>query len=69
MARRRTSFAICYFTFKMRISFKEHMKRAAYLLVHGPAGVEGMFVREMMGLLYGITVGGQSTRETEGAFL
>ena len=32
MARRRISFAICYITFKTRISFKEHMKRCDHLL-------------------------------------
>ena len=32
MALRRISFAIRYITFKMRISFKEHMKRDAHLL-------------------------------------
>ena len=69
MACRRTSFAICYITFKTRISFKEHMKRGAHLLAPGPAGVEGRFVREIMLLLDGISVGGQSTRERGGSFL
>ena len=55
MARRRISFAICYITFKTRISFTEHMKR----------GVKGGFVREFMLLLDGISVGGQSTRVRE----
>ena len=32
MAGRRISFAICYVTFKTRISFKEHMNRGAHLL-------------------------------------
>ena len=36
MARRRISFAICYVTFKTRISFREHIKRDAYLLAPGP---------------------------------
>ena len=54
-------------TFKTRISFKEHMKRGAHLLAPGPAGVEGRFVREIMLLLDGISVGGQSTREREGS--
>ena len=67
MARRRTSFAICYITFKTRISFKEHMKKGAHLLVPGPASVEVGFVREFMLLLDGISVGGQSTQEREGS--
>ena len=60
-------FAICYITFKTKISFKEHMKRGAHLLAPGLAGVEGRFVREIMLLLDGISVGGQSTREREGS--
>ena len=67
MARRRISFAICYITFKTRISFKEHMKRGAHLLTPGPAGVEGRFVREIMLLLDGTSVGGQITRQREGS--
>ena len=67
MERRRTSFSICYITFKTRISFKEHIKRGTHLLAPGPAGVEGRFVREIMLLLDGISVGGQSTREREGS--
>ena len=44
------------------------MNRGAHLLATGPAGVEGMFVREIMLLLDGISVGGgHSTREREGA--
>ena len=35
----------------------------AHLLATGPAGVEGRFVRDIMLLLDGINVGGQSTRE------
>ena len=35
----------------------------------GPAGVEGRFVRAIMSLLDGISVGGQSTREREGSTL
>ena len=36
----------------------ENMKRGAHLLAHGPAGVEGRFVRDIMFLLDGISVGG-----------
>ena len=43
------------------------MKRGAHLLAHGPAGVEGRFVREIMLFLDGISVGGQSTIEREGS--
>ena len=43
------------------------MNRAAHLLATGPAGVKGRFVREIMLLLDGISVGGQSTREREGS--
>ena len=43
----------------------EHMNRGAHLLATGPASVEGRFVREIMLLLDGISVGGQSTRERE----
>ena len=42
------------------------MKRGAHLLAHGLAGVEGRFVREIMLLLDGFSVGGQSTRERAG---
>ena len=35
------------------------------MLAHGPAGFEGRFVREIMLLLDGISVKGQSTRERE----
>ena len=52
MARRITSFAICYITLKTMISFKEHMKKGAHLLASGPASVEpqleGQFAREFM---------------------
>ena len=65
MACRRISFFICYITFKTRISFKENMKRGAHLLQVGPAGVKGRFLREIMLLLDGISVGGQTTREGE----
>ena len=41
------------------------MKRGAHLLTPRPAGVKGRFVREIMLLLDGISVGGQSTRERE----
>ena len=67
MACRRISLAICYITFKTRISSKEHMKRGAHLLAPGPAGVEVRLVREIMLLLDGISVGGQITREREGS--
>jgi hypothetical protein len=62
-AHRSISFVICYITFKTRISSKEHMERGAHLLAPGPAGVEGRFVKEIMLLLDGISVGGQSIRE------
>ena len=61
------SFVIFYITFKTRISFKEHMKGGAHLLAPGPAGVEGRFVKEIMLLLYGISVGGQSIRKRKGS--
>ena len=57
------SFGICYITFKTRISFKEHMKGGTHLLAPGPAGVKGRFLREIMLLLDGFSVGGQSTRD------
>ena len=45
------------------------MNKGAHLLATGPAGVEGRFVREIMLLLDGISLGGggQSKREREGA--
>ena len=43
------------------------MNRGAHLLATGPAGVEDRFVRKIMLLLAGISVGGQSTREREGS--
>ena len=46
---------------------KEHMKRGAHILAPGPAGVEGRFVKGIMLLLDGISVGGQSIREREGS--
>ena len=61
------SFVICYIIFKTRINFREHMNRGAHLLATGPAGFEGRFVREIMLLLEGISVEGQSTREREGS--
>ena len=61
------SFVICYIIFKTRISLKEHMNGGAHLLATGPAGVEGRFVRAIMLLLDGISVRGQSTRESEGS--
>ena len=67
MARRRISFAIFYIIFKIRISFKENMKRGAHLLAPGPAVVKGRFVRDFMLLLDGISVGGRSKREREGS--
>ena len=45
----------------------EHMKWGAHLLVPGPAGVEVRFVREIMLLMDGISVGGKNTREREGS--
>ena len=60
MAHRRTSFAICYITFKTRIPFKEQMKKGGHLLAPGPVSVEGGFVREFMLSLDGISVEGQS---------
>ena len=39
------------------------MKRGTHLLAPRPAGAEGRFVREIMLLLNGISVGGQSMRE------
>ena len=61
MACRRMSFAICYITFKTRISFKEHMKSGTHLLAPGPAGVEGRFMGEFMLLLDGISMGDEDT--------
>ena len=43
------------------------MKRGAQLLVPGPAGVKVRFVREIMLLMDGISVGGQSTIKREGS--
>ena len=45
------------------------MQRDAPLLAPGPADVEGRFVMEIILLLDGIPVGGQSTREREGSYL
>ena len=45
-----------YIAFKTRISFKKHIKRGA-----GPEDIQGRFVREIMLLLDGISVVGQST--------
>ena len=41
------------------------MNRGAHLLATGPVGVEGRFVREIMLLLYGISVGGGKAQERE----
>ena len=41
------------------------MKRGAHLLKPGPAGAKGRFVREIMLLLDGISVGGQIATEGE----
>ena len=41
------------------------MKRGAHMLVPGPAGFKGRFVREIMLLLDGISVRGQSSRDGE----
>ena len=43
------------------------MKRDAHLLAPGLAGVGGRFVMEIILLLDGISVGGQSTRERDGS--
>ena len=59
MARRRTSFAICYITVKMRTNFKERMQKGAHLLAPEPASVKGGLVWEFMLLLDGISVEGQ----------
>ena len=64
----RGSIAICYIIFKKTISFKKHMKRGVHLLAPGPVSVKGGFVRELMLLLDGISVGGQSQREKERFF-
>ena len=64
---RRISLAVCYISLKTRIRFKEHIKRGAHLLAPGPVGVKGRFGREIMLLLDGISVGGQSTRGREGS--
>ena len=48
MAHRRICFAICYITFKTRISFKEHMKRGAHMLAPVPEYGEGEFVRALV---------------------
>ena len=37
-----------------------HMKRGAHLLANGHAGVEGRFVMEILLLLDGTSVGGQT---------
>ena len=55
------------FTFKMRISLKEHMKRVAHLLTPGTGDVEGRFVREFMLFLDVISVREQSTSERDGS--
>ena len=62
VARKRISFVICYIAFKTSISFKKHMKRGAHLLAPGPGDVEGVGT-EMVLLLDGISVGGQSIQE------
>ena len=46
---------------------KTHTEAQEGMLAPRPAGVEGRFVREIMLLLDGISVGGQSTREREGS--
>ena len=43
------------------------MKKGAHHLAPGPAGVDGRFVREIMLLLNGMSLGGQSTGEREGS--
>ena len=42
------------------------MNRGAHLLATGPAGVEGRFVREIMLLLAGISVGGIKHKREKG---
>ena len=42
------------------------MNRGAHLLATGPAGVEGRFVREIMLLLDGISVGGTKHKRERG---
>ena len=69
MVRRRISFAVCYITFKTRISFKEHMKKGAHLLAPGPASVKGGFVREFMLLLDGRSVWGTKHKRERGGLL
>ena len=66
MARRRVSFAICYITFKTKITFKEHMQMGASLLESGPTAVKVGFGREIMLLLDGISGGPKSRREIDG---
>ena len=43
------------------------MNTGAHMLATGPAGVEGRFVKDIMLLLDGISVAGQSTRERKGS--
>ena len=45
----------------------KNMKRGAHMLAPGSEGVKGRFVREIILLLDGISVAGQSTREREGS--
>ena len=61
MAGRRISFAICYITFKMRISLKEHMKRGAHRLAPVPVGAEGRFGGDFMVVLDRSGVGNYDT--------
>ena len=44
------------------------MKRGANLLAPGPAGVKGRFVKEIMLLLDGISVGGGTKHKREKGF-
>ena len=67
LAHQRINFVICYIIFKTRISFKEHLNWGDHQLAPGPAGVKDRFVRKIMLVLDGISVGGQSTRKREGS--
>ena len=68
LAHRSISFVICYITFKTRNSLKERFKMGAHLLAPGPADVEARFVRKIMLVLDGISVGGtKHKREREGS--
>ena len=57
MAHRWIGCAICYITFKTRLSLEEHMKSGAHLLATEPVGVMGRFVGEFRMLLDRSSVG------------